>query len=230
MGNNTQRITDLEGFVSEQVDSIQRLQTQLDDYVSSLKLDYEERLNQKMEQMIRGFDALLSARLPLPNNTGNSQIHAGSVLGAFENLNQDDKGTPSIFKSIKFEFPKFDGGNPRSWIRKCNKLFSHHSVPNNHKLYLATMNLEGEAEEWYAGFVQGGPDLTWDGFVEEIVARFSPENQMNPIGELKNVQQLGTVDEYRKKFEELKGWSLTRNPSLNEAFLWTVSWGDLKRK
>lgn len=46
--------------------------------------------------------------------------------------------------------------------------------------------------------------MTWDGFIEEIVARFNPKTQVNPIGELKDLQQTGTMDEYRNIFEELK--------------------------
>lgn len=56
------------------------------------------------------------------------------------------------------------------------------------KLYLATMNLKGEAKEWYSGFVQEGQEIFWDGFIEEIVARFSLETQINPIGEIKKLQ------------------------------------------
>lgn len=110
----------------------------------------------------------------------------------------------NIFKSIKFEFPKIDGKNTRSWIWKCNKLFSHSVVAENKKLYLATLNLEGEAEEWHSRFIQKGQEMTWDGFIEEIVARFNPKTQVNPIGELKDLQQTGTMDEYRNIFEELK--------------------------
>lgn len=84
-------------------------------------------------------------------------------------------------------------------------------------MYLATMNLEGEAEEWYSGYCHEGREMTWNGFVEEIVARFSLEFRINHIREIKKLQQLSTVDEYKKKFEELKSWALARNPALNEA-------------
>lgn len=182
--------------------------------MNNLKQGFDE----KLEQMMKGFEALLSVRmLPQTSGAGSSSSQNGSVLGPFDTGHKNDKAD-NIFKTIKFEFPKFDGQNHRTWICKCNKLFSHHVVAESQKLYLATMNLEGEAEEWYSGFVQEGQELTWEGLVEEIMARFSPKAQVNPIGELKKLHQLGTVDEYRKKFEELRSWALARNPSLNEAF------------
>lgn len=76
--------------------------------------------------MMKEFEALFVVRM-LPSNlsSGNSSTQTGSVLGPFDTGHKIDK-TDSIFKVIKFEFPKFDGINPGTWIRKCNKLFSPH--------------------------------------------------------------------------------------------------------
>lgn len=48
-------------------------------------------------------------------------------------------------------------------------------MPKTQKLYLTTISLEGETESWYLGFIQDGQELTLEGFVDEIIARFSPE-------------------------------------------------------
>lgn len=103
-------------------------------------------------------------------------------------------------------------------------------VAENQKLYLATLHLEGEAEEWYSGFVQEGQELNWDGFIEEIIARFSLQTKVNLICELKKLHQVGTADEYRKKFEELNSWAFTRNPTLNKAFFMDCFMGGLKEE
>lgn len=76
--------------------------------------------------------------------------------------------------------------------------------------------------------MQEGQELTWKGLIEEIVARFSPEASDNPIGELKKLQQIGLVDEYRRRFEELRGLTLARNPILNEEFFMKCFMGGLK--
>lgn len=92
------------------------------------------------------------------------------------------------------------------------------------------MHLEGDAEIWYISFVEGGVELSWSSLVEELLARFNPEVKINPIAEPKKLQQVGTVYEYRTKFEELKGWTLLRNPKLNDDIF--VDWfeGGLKEK
>lgn len=92
------------------------------------------------------------------------------------------------------------------------------------------MHLEGDAKIWYTSFMEGGVDLTWSSSVEELLARFSPEVKINPIAELKKLQQVGTVAEYRTKFEELKGWALLRNPKLNDEFFVDCFVGGLKEE
>lgn len=156
--------------------------------MDGLKQDFHVKMDQKMQQMMKGLEALLALRLPVDqNNSGNPNHQSGSILGPVDGGGSNDKAGNSIFKTIKFEFPKFDGTSPSSWVRKCNKLFAHHVVAEDQKLYLATLNLEGDAEEWYAGFVHGGVDMTWSGFIDKIMARFGPESLTNPIGKLKNL-------------------------------------------
>lgn len=44
--------------------------------------------------------------------------------------------------------------------------------------------------------------MTWFKFVEQIMARFGDDLNLNPIAELKVLHQTCTVDEYRIKFKE----------------------------
>lgn len=41
---------------------------------------------------------------------------------------------------------------------------------------------------------------------------------MNLIGEFKNIEQKGTVNENLEEFKELKAWVLIRNPTILEEF------------
>ena len=36
-----------------------------------------------------------------------------------------------ITRSVKIDFPKFDGSNPSGWINKANKFFYYHRTPYN---------------------------------------------------------------------------------------------------
>lgn len=71
---------------------------------NNLKQGFDE----KLEQMMKGFEALLViCTIPPNSNSGNSSTQIGSVLGSYETGQKNDK-SDSIFKIIKFEFPKFD--------------------------------------------------------------------------------------------------------------------------
>lgn len=60
-------------------------------------------------------------------------------------------------------------------------------------------------KSWILVFISKG-NVRWETFIEEICKRFeeSDNSKINLIGELKNIGQTGTVDEYIEKFEELK--------------------------
>jgi hypothetical protein len=50
-----------------------------------------------------------------------------------------------ITRSVKADFPKFDGFDPSSWIYKANKFLYYHRTPYNKKLLLASIHMEGKA-------------------------------------------------------------------------------------
>lgn len=85
---------------------------------------------------MKGFEALLATQnqhkdvhTPSRNGKASSSRHlqasvsgtqSKSLLGPYEGDSQSHILHEGIFRTTKFEFPKFYGGNPRSWIRKCN--------------------------------------------------------------------------------------------------------------
>lgn len=48
----------------------------------------------------------------------------------------------------QMEFPKFDGSNPKIWIKKCETFFDIYAVVPEHKVKLAVMNFSGSADFW----------------------------------------------------------------------------------
>ncbi|KAL4303860.1 hypothetical protein GQ457_10G003110 [Hibiscus cannabinus] len=92
-----------------------------------------------------------------------SQSHQPIHQRQYRNTNLDNTGTSFLrdpttmdkhyahshgqfFPKPKLEIQLFEGTNPRSWIRKCEKYFSIFLVPENQKLDLASMYLTGKAE------------------------------------------------------------------------------------
>ncbi|XP_060178154.1 uncharacterized protein LOC132608099 [Lycium barbarum] len=123
--------------------------------------------------------------------------------------------------SAKVEFPYFEGVDPCSWLRKCNRYFQYHNITDpQQKLESAVLHLNGKAESWFFSYHVSKGRVSWSEFTEEICKRFegSENSKLNLIREFKKIEQKGTVDEYLEKFEELKTWVLIRNPSIPEEF------------
>ena len=61
------------------------------------------------------------------------------------------EGRSKYFNPIlpKLEMPMFATGNPREWIRKCQKYFLNYQIPDNQKVEMIEMFLEGKDDNWF---------------------------------------------------------------------------------
>ncbi|KAK4407689.1 hypothetical protein Sango_0349900 [Sesamum angolense] len=115
-------------------------------------------------------------------------------------------GSQSHFPSItNVEFPKFNGDEPRGWIWKCQWYFQTvYTIPDDQRVSLAPIHLEGNAELWFQGLVKKEVP-TWQQFIEEVYERFGGVDPGDILGEFNTLQQGdNTVDRYLERFEELK--------------------------
>ncbi|KAG8371465.1 hypothetical protein BUALT_Bualt13G0090400 [Buddleja alternifolia] len=94
---------------------------------------------------------------------------------ASENEGQSSHGSFTPFPRV--EFPKFDGMNPRTWVRRCMRYFQIvNTISDEHKVQLAAIHLKGNAELWYQGYMEGKGKLSWQEFVRAIYDRFDVVN------------------------------------------------------
>lgn len=52
-------------------------------------------------------------------------------------------------RSMKLEFPRFNGKHLSGWLFKAKQYFAYHQVPEAQWLIVASLNIEGDALEWY---------------------------------------------------------------------------------
>jgi hypothetical protein len=70
--------------------------------------------------------------------------YGGDQQGGYGGNQQGDEKLAIITRSIRVEFPKFDGNDPSRWIYKANKFFHVHRTTYNQKLLLASIHMEGK--------------------------------------------------------------------------------------
>ncbi|XP_057992829.1 uncharacterized protein LOC131173948 isoform X1 [Hevea brasiliensis] len=104
----------------------------------------------------------------------------------------------------KLEFPTYDGSyDPLIWLYCCEQFFLNQKTPETEKVSLATFHMIGEVQLWFYKLEQEEAGLLWHSFKEYCNLRFGPLLRGNPLGELINLKQTGTVEEYQKQFQSL---------------------------
>jgi hypothetical protein len=100
----------------------------------------------------------------------------------------------------KIDFPIFSGGDPRGWVLKAEKYFKFYQTPEDEKVDVASMYLEGDALDLF-GWVSADQNIMfWEDLVQVFQKNFGPAEFQNPDEHLCNIKQTGTVQEYRQEF------------------------------
>ncbi|KAL4290632.1 hypothetical protein GQ457_14G012640 [Hibiscus cannabinus] len=173
---------------------------------------------------------VLASKPNINNHASSSQqkLKIGTeTLGGLESLVEKD---PYLFEKStscptgRFSFrPRidlqlFEGDNPRSWVKKCQRYFSLFAVPENQKLEVATKYLIGKAEYWFDGYIMQKHKATWHEFAADLCHKFCDKTFTDIIEEFNKLSQKSTVEEYQEKFEELKPFMIQQNASLDENY------------
>ena len=53
----------------------------------------------------------------------------------------------------KLNFPKFDGANPRTWIKKCCKYFTLCKILEDQRVDLASLNMTVNVKNWISSYL-----------------------------------------------------------------------------
>lgn len=108
-----------------------------------------------------------------------------------------------------FEFPMFDGSNPKSWLLKCWNYFRVlKNIADGDKVAMAGLHCEGSAAIWYGRISQNDRELSWDQFVGLVLARFDKLNERMVLAEFNKLRVTASLEDYIDKFEELKSYLL----------------------
>ncbi|VFQ92985.1 unnamed protein product [Cuscuta campestris] len=142
---------------------------------------------------------------------------SGSYQESGNSSNHNGGRNPFHFNP-KIEFPSFEGGNPREWIKKCRQYFSLCKVPEEQQVNLASIHLKGRAEIWFSNYGQGRNNMCWDEFVMDLGARFKEDDHNDIVEEFNKLCQTGDLEEYVDKFEELKGLLLRKRPNMPQEY------------
>jgi len=123
-----------------------------------------------------------------------------------------------VAKGPKLSFPEFDGTDVDGWIRKAEKYFELVRIPNEDRVQIAVLYIQGKAEFWWRGTGCTAHQLPWHQFCAMLSDRFNETSPCDAIGQFHNLKQTTSVTEFVEKFEELMSSVKRTNPSLTESY------------
>ncbi|KAL2526007.1 Uncharacterized protein Adt_11061 [Abeliophyllum distichum] len=138
---------------------------------------YMHEMNDKYDSIVAMLAKLSMSKDKQPEGTssGSSQEGNESIMrvGGERRMNRGPHDVRLNTKLPKIDFPQFGGENPTEWVRKANKYFQIHQIPEEMKLEIAVMYLKGRADVWFHGFLSSYPNAGWGLMATELCRRFT---------------------------------------------------------
>jgi hypothetical protein len=104
----------------------------------------------------------------------------------------------------KLDFPRYDGkSDPLVFINRCESYFHQQRIMEEEKVWMASYNLEDNAQLWYMQVQQDEGVPSWRRFKDLINLRYGPPLRSAPLFELSQCRRTGSVEEYQDRFQAL---------------------------
>ncbi|KAI4319919.1 hypothetical protein MLD38_033458 [Melastoma candidum] len=111
----------------------------------------------------------------------------------------------SHYPMPKVEFPDFDGCNLDDWLYKSQRYFELECVPENRKVKLADLYMNGVVLQWHFTYIRnrGSQDYPgWKEYITAVARRFGKEVFEDPMGRMKNLKREGKFENLYAYMEE----------------------------
>lgn len=115
------------------------------------------------------------------------------------------------------DFPRFDGTNPKIWIRRCENYFDICAIVPEHWVKLALVHFSGSAAFWMQSIEMDLRKCSWNTLCQAVVDRFERDQHEHVIRQFFHVNQSGSVAEYVELFDEIVHQLLAHDPNFNPA-------------
>ena len=168
---------------------------------------------------------MMQAITDMKEQIKNSESGSGHASDSLVITNQ---GTRSLGFVPKLEFPKFDGSNPRVWIKKASKYFELCKIPYEQRVDLASLHMLDKAENWISSYLAVRKNVEWGVFTSDLTARFRDETGINIVEQFNKLTQQDSLEKYIDDFEDLRAVMLQINHILPDNYILDSFIGGLK--
>jgi hypothetical protein len=158
-----------------------------------------EEVSARLEQLSVGMNEIRQLILSRKND---EEQHSSHRSQPYKGNRQDGPHQHYATRISKIDFPKFDGKKMKEWLYKCDQFFALDATPDDSRVRLASIHLEGHALQWHVNYMKSKFNTypSWTEYVIDVTQRFG-EVFEDPLAELIHVKQTGSVQEYIDAFE-----------------------------
>lgn len=141
-----------------------------------------------------------------PVDESNEESGGGPSSGIGSNESQrsvevTDKLDEFRMSVKKVELPSFDGNDPVAWIDRAETYFEVQKTSDDMQIKLVKLSMEAGTIHWFNIWRDSTDYPTWEKLKNALLVRFGIGRLDNPFEELRDVKQIGTVDDYMAEFE-----------------------------
>ncbi|XP_061376328.1 uncharacterized protein LOC133318356 [Gastrolobium bilobum] len=188
--------------LSEELHSFQqRVETNFEELrAQATRQDVETRtqISLLVNQMQQLHDSLLADQ---------AQRHASSHLNtpspSHNSHRPETMEHRSLLKGVRMEIPVFNGHDPNNWIFKAELFFTLQMIPEDSKVALAGLKMDGNAASWFQWTFNTGKARAWCDFTYALRQRFGLPGFTNLKGALSKLTQSSSLRFFIQQSEAL---------------------------
>jgi hypothetical protein len=188
-----------ENSQSNQVREFQLALTNMQVEVSSVK----DSMTQLQKELVKQMQEMFAAANKNKNSTDQyaGQLHRDNG----EQSGQEGTSSGDAFRprTMRFEFPRFDGDDPERCCYKATQFFEYYATPEQQKFNISAFYMEGKALIWFQELHSSNNLRSWADFLKAIRVRFGKGSYDDPMETLTKLQQVGLLEDYKSQFEVL---------------------------
>ncbi|RRT74654.1 hypothetical protein B296_00016726 [Ensete ventricosum] len=165
-----------------------------DDALDARFKAFETRMEDRFQELLREIRRS-DQSVPTKLNIGESSKGSRSE--------KYDYGQDTRYTRMRMEFPKWEDGDLIDWISHAKHFFRFYRTPEESKVEIASIQLEGDAIQWYDLYETYHGVPSWGQFKRELQIHFGPSEYKNITEQLAKIRQTSTVQEYQSRFKHL---------------------------
>ena len=106
---------------------------------------WEIRIENRLQETLNDFKKSQLESLNKFQQDGSSS----SMLNRLGGTGKGPQDGDTHYPRIRVEFPRWEDGDPTSWISRAENFFRFHRTPEESKVEVASIQLDGDAIQWY---------------------------------------------------------------------------------